>query len=76
MTVWQVGVGGCYHAFDEKNSQLVSEKSRQLLEDAVVELVTLATDKANRGATAPLVRDLHAQYGHLELHPPRPHSSS
>jgi hypothetical protein len=63
----QVGVGGCYHAFDEEG-RLVSEKSQVMLRDAVAQLVTLSTDKANRAATDAVVRGLHAQYGHIELH--------
>lgn len=73
-TALQVGVGGCYHAFNDEG-QLVGEKSRLLLEDAVAELVTLSTDRANRSATAPLVRGLHAQYGHIELHHRHPKSA-
>ena len=68
-----MGVGGSYHAFDEQG-QLVSEKSRLLLEDAVAQLVTLSTDKANRAATDAVVRGLHAQYGHIELHHRHPSS--
>lgn len=62
-----MGIGSSHLAFDEQG-RLSSEKNRQMLGDAVAQLVTLCSDRANRVASAPLDRELHAQYGHLELH--------
>jgi hypothetical protein len=62
-----VGIGGSYSAFDEKGG-LVSEKNQRLLRDATTQLVTLCTDRANREVCDELEKDLHAQYGHIELH--------
>lgn len=66
-----MGVGCSYQAFDAQG-QLVSEKNSRLVRDAVEQLVTLCTDRANRDVVAEVEKELHAQYGHIELHHSHP----